>query len=173
MACRILEPQLGKEPRPSTVKWQSLNHEIMKEFSFFPKYLYLHISWPLVHSLRICTGLRFTEKFGPWLRSPLHHTSCPYQWPSHPGPLFCDHLDFIYFSITRGDSFTGSCSRFFSFSLPKTSEIPPSLPSPLIFIIPIYSKFALLPDSSSVFLYLGHPSFFFFFFGHTWLHVVF
>ena len=159
MASRILIPQPGMEPRPSTVKGQSLNHEIMKEFSF-SQYLYLHISWPPVHSSTYTQAPNSLSNLvlgsGPLsIEPPVPTSGLPIlglcsvttlTLSTFPWPVVTHLLDHVLDA--------------FHFLLPKTSEIPPSLPSPLIFIISIYSKFALLPDPSSVFLY--PPHFFFF-----------
>ena len=56
----------------------------------------------------------------------------------------------------------------FHFLLPKTSEISPSLPSPLIFIIPVYSKFALTRSKLCFSLSSPPPSFSL----NVWSHLV-
>lgn len=144
------------------MKGQSLNHEITKEFSVFPD-TFIFTSRglqfiPSAYTQASDSLSNLVPGSGPLsIVPPVPISGLPIlglcsvttlTLSTFPLPVVTHLLDHVLGS--------------FHFLLPKTSEIPPSLPSPLIFIIPIYSKFALLPDPSSVFLYPPHPSFFFF-----------
>ena len=146
------------------MKGQSLNREITKEFSFFPNtFIFTSLGLQFIPSAYAQVPDSLSNLV---LGSVPLSVVPPVPISGLPILSLCSMTTLTLFTFPLPvvthllDHVLGS----FHFLFPKTSEIPPSLPSPLIFIVPIYSKFALLPDPHSVFLY---PPFFFFFF-YVW-----